>query len=137
MKTSAIKSLVGMVMLIVLGLTCCSVVAWGSSDDEEKRIKVEDKTPPVISNVKLFDITETSAKVSWETDESAKGEIIWGVTDNMKEAKWIVAKELTTTHSFKITDLLPSTLYYYWTASGDAKNNWKISEPSTFTTLAD
>lgn len=135
MKVINRKPLTEMVLSIVLGLTCCSVVAWGNS--EEKRIKVEDTTSPVISNVKLFDITETSAKISWETDEPARGEIVWDVIDKVsKDSKYIISEEFTTTHSFKITGLLPSTLYYYWTASVDANKNWKVSEPSTFKTPA-
>jgi hypothetical protein len=137
MKTIAIKSFVGMVLLAVLGLNLCCVATWADGNDEEKKLKVEDTTPPVTSNVKVSDVTETTAKISWETDEPAKDEIIWGLTDNIKETKWVMHEEFTTTHSLKITDLLPSTLYYYWTASGDANNNWKISAPSTFTTLAE
>ena len=136
MKTITKKSFAEMVLLIVLGFTCCCVAACGSSN-EEKKIKIEDTPLPVISNVKVSDVTSTSAKVSWETDKPAKGEIIWDLTNNItKESKSAVHEEFTTTHSFKITDLLPSTLYYYWTASVDAKGNWKVSEPSTFKTLA-
>lgn len=135
MKLITRKILTETALLIALGLTCCCFLACGN--DEEKRIQVEDTTPPVILNVKLFDVTNTSAQVSWETDEPAKGEIIWGLTDNMRDAKWIMREEFTTTHSFKIANLLPSTLYYYWTASVDAKNNWNVSKPSTFTTLGD
>ncbi len=136
MKTITKKSFAEMVLLIVLGFTCCCVAACGSSNEEEKKIKVEDTTPPVIFNVKVFDVTATSAQVSWETDEPAKGEVIWGLTDNVKDAKWIMSEEFSKNHRFKITDLSPSTLYYYWTASGDANKNWKVSEPSTFKTLA-
>ena len=138
MKTIAKKSFAEMVLLIVLGLTfCCVAACSNSSSDEEKKIAVEDTTPPVISNVKVFDVTATSAQISWETDEPAQGEVIWDTKDNLtKESKVILHKEFTTTHSFKITDLSPSTLYYYWTASVDANKNWKVSEPSTFKTLA-
>src|SRR3989304_8381612 len=87
MKTIAKKSFAEMVLFIILVLTCCCVAACGSSN-EEKKIKVDDTTPPVISNVKVFDITDTSAKISWETDEPARGEVIWGITDSIKGAMW-------------------------------------------------
>ena len=135
MKTIAKKSFAEMVLFIILVLTCCCVAACGSSN-EEKKIKVDDTTPPVISNVKVFDITDTSAKISWETDEPARGEVIWGITDSIKGAMWTISEAFTTTHNFKITNLLPSTKYYYWTVSVDANINWKIPEPSTFTTQA-
>lgn len=130
MKTVTKKSWAEMVLIVVLGLTCCCVVSCGGRTGEE------DTTPPVISNVKVFDVTDTSAQISWETDEPAKGEIIWGLTNNVKETKPAIHEDVTTIHSFKITDLSPSTLYYYWTASVDAKGNWRNPEPSTFKTLA-
>lgn len=135
MKTIAKKTFTEIVLLIVLGLTCCCVAACGSNE-EEKKIKVEDTTPPVISNVKVFDITATSAQVSWETDEPAVSELAWGTTNDIKESKWIMHGEFTTTRSFNITGLVPSTLYYCWALSSDGKNPWRFSEPFTFTTLA-
>lgn len=129
MKTVTKKSWAEMVLIVVLGLTCCCVVSCGGRTGEE------DTTLPVISNVKVFDVTDTSAQISWETDEPAKSQLMWALTSNIKEAKSIRHDELTTTHGFKIDGLLPSTLYYYWTASGDAKDNWKLSESSTFTTV--
>lgn len=130
MKTVTKKSWAEMVLIVVLGLTCCCVVSCGGRTGEE------DTTPPVISNVKVFDVTDTSAQISFETDEPAKGEVIWGTTGTAKDTAFVISEEFTTTHNLKISDLLPSTLYYYRLASGDAKNNWKLSEPSTFTTLA-
>lgn len=129
------KSLPKLILLIVFGLSCCCAVEWNS---EEKKIHVEDTTPPVISNVKVFDITATSAQISWETDEPAWGQIVWDITNKIsKDSKTISYNgEFTTTHRFKIAGLVPSTMYYYWTASVDANNNWKIPEPLTFTTQA-
>ena len=135
MKTIAKKTFTEIVLLIVLGLTCCCVVACGNS--EEKKIQVEDKTPPVISNVKLFDITSTGAQISWETDEPALGEVIWDLIDKVsRDSKSIVREELATIHSLKITALSPSTKYYYWVVNKDASGNWFVSKVSTFTTLS-
>ncbi len=104
-----------------------------------KAILVERRRKKTITIKWLFSVCcrDAGAQISWETDEPAKGEIIWDVTDKLsKDSKFIIGEKFTKTHSFKITGLSPSTLYYYWAASGDAKNNWKISEPATFKTLA-
>ena len=133
MSTTYRKGLTGVVLSIVLGLICCCVVACGSGANGG------DTTPPVISNVNVFGITQTSAQISWETDELARSSIIWATTSKLsKEANTDGHDEITISHRFEIIDLLPSTLYFYWPASADEKGNWNVSsEPSTFTTQGD
>jgi hypothetical protein len=88
-----------------------------------------DNTPPVITGPSVSSITYSSGVVSWTTDEAAKGSITVNgttLTDN----------SLTTTKSFSIGSLTPSTVYPFSITSTDAANNVSNSS-GTFTTLAD
>lgn len=84
-----------------------------------------DITPPSISNLKVTDITETTATIVWATNEPTNlivryGEDTkYGVTVSVQDYYWKM-------FSIKITGLNPSTIYYYQVESADPSGNTKI-----------
>jgi hypothetical protein len=95
-----------------------------------------DSVPPVISNLSIVDITSTSAKVSWQTDEAADSKVDYGLTASY-ELGSIIDGALNTTHLIPLTGLLPNTQYHVRVHSKDASNNESISSDKIFQTLKD
>lgn len=93
-----------------------------------------DVTPPVITNIKVENITATSADISWDTNEPATSEVSYGKTTSYEEPK-ITKTTLVTKHSVKLSGLSAQTLYHVKVSSKDAKNNISNSSDNTFTTL--
>lgn len=90
----------------------------------------EDPPGPVISNINVS-ASDTSATITWTTDEPATSSVDWGVTPVNDFT--VNDFTLVTSHSVTISSLLPSTLYYFAIFTSDAANNETISN-STFTT---
>ena len=93
-----------------------------------------DTTAPVISSVTATDITDTSATISWTTDESADSRVDYGLDSTYGSA--VSDGSLVTSHSIALTGLDPSTEYHYKVTSADGSGNSASSADLTFTTVA-
>jgi len=95
-----------------------------------------DTTPPLISEVDVSDRSESTATISWVTDEPATSRVEYGITD----AYGLTTpsdEELTTSHNITLTGLEPDITYYFRVKSEDASGNEAISETArTFATLS-
>ena len=81
-----------------------------------------DTTPPVISNVQVSSTTDTTALIEWATNEPSDSQVRYGtVTGNYSYLKNNIT--LVTNHSVTLTDLDPSTTYYFRVASLDFSGN--------------
>ncbi len=92
-------------------------------------------TPPMISGVKVFNITDSSATISWVTDKPATSQVEYGETDSYS----LITpsdEELTTYHSITLTGLKPTNTYHFRVKTEDAGGNEVMSEGRTFTTLS-
>ena len=94
--------------------------------------EVQDTTPPTISNVQVTDITETTATITWTTDEPADSVVEYGTTTNYGYTK--SDSTLVTSHSITLTGLSPGTTYHFRVKSTDAAGNTAVSQDYTFTT---
>lgn len=95
-----------------------------------------DFTSPVISNIRVINITETSATVTWETDEPATSRVRYGLTGAYAAGN-IFSGTLTTSHSVDLSGLTRSTLYHFEVSSADASGNLATSSDKIFSTLPD
>ncbi len=93
-----------------------------------------DTTAPVISAANAS-TTDSSAAVSWSTDEAADSVIFYGMTSGTYLASSSVAA-LTVSHSIDLNELSASTTYYYVISSTDAAGNTATSSEQTFITSA-
>lgn len=89
--------------------------------------------PVLIGRVSVEDISNTSAMVSWKTDESASTVIYLGTASNQLN-RVETSPGFSTQHQLTLTRLLPSTTYYYAIESGDLAGNQTRATTSSFTT---
>jgi hypothetical protein len=92
-----------------------------------------DVIAPIISQIKVV-AGDTFATISWSTNENSISWVYYGVSSAYgSELKTAV---LTATHSLKITNLSPSTVYHYQVKSKDSLGNTGSYNDNVFTTLA-
>ncbi|MBI4684808.1 MAG: PKD domain-containing protein [Nitrospirae bacterium] len=105
------------------------------SNEVSKTIESTDSTPPQISGVYTNNITSTSATINWTTDEASDTQVEYGTTSSYGSATTLNGT-LVIAHSQTISNLLPSTQYYYRVRSRDFSGNLTISTVYIFTTAA-
>ncbi len=95
-------------------------------------VTVTDTTPPSITNVVVSAITNTTATISWTTNELAIGVVEY---DTGTQYSHSTAGETaqTTSHSQSLTGLTANTTYYYRVKSTDAAGN-SATSTGTFQT---
>lgn len=107
-----------------------------SSDQTFTTLAPPDTNPPIISNIRVINITETSATITWETNERATSRVRYGLT-GAYELGNIFSGDLVTFHSINLTSLTRSTLYHFMVFSVDAYGNEAVSGDLIFSTLPD
>ncbi|EKD96075.1 MAG: Fibronectin type III protein [uncultured bacterium] len=95
-------------------------------------INFDDTTKPVISEVKVESITDTSAKITWTTDEDSDGFVDYD-TDSSYDKK-ANGEQDTKDHEITLYDLQPDTKYHYRVRAKDATGNEAQTSDKTFTT---
>lgn len=95
-----------------------------------------DTTPPLfIGRPLIQDLTDTSAIISWQTDESASTILRIGTQSNLLN-RTEISPNFSTNHQLALTGLKPSTTYYYSAQSADLAGNIKTSNIFSLTTKA-
>jgi len=93
-----------------------------------------DTTPPVISGISTTDITSTSVKISWGTNEKATSKVEYGLESGIYSLSK-GSSTLTTSHSLTLTEGIGAeATYYYRVYSTDAAGNQAWSNENSFTT---
>lgn len=82
-----------------------------------------DIVPPVITNVRITNITATSATVMWNTDEQADSQVEFCVGFNRCGVNTALAVQMITSHSVDLSGLTSATTYSVWVKSRDGAGN--------------
>ena len=94
-----------------------------------------DGTPPqIISGPSVTGITQSSALISWTTDEPANSAVLYGLSPAPHE-KQVDDTALVIDHQVLLNNLETSATYYYQVKSADAQGNINLTEDHTFATL--
>jgi len=93
-----------------------------------------DTTPPAITNVSASNISSTTARINWTTNEAADSLVEFGLTAAYGQSSSTDTTMLTS-HVMNLTGLQPGTVYNYRVRSRDAAGNRAFSSNGTFTTL--
>jgi hypothetical protein len=89
--------------------------------------------PPTISAVTVTNITNTSATITWTTDEASSSLVNYGVTTTYNLASTL-DPTLVTSHSVTLTGLTPGTPYDFDVVSANSLTLSSTSPNATFTT---
>ena len=90
-----------------------------------------DATGPIISNINTV-VTDTTATISWETDELSNSSVAYGLNSSYGGTK--TDNFITTSHELTLTDLTPGAIYHFQISSADSSGNSFPSEDLTFAT---
>ncbi|OGS28022.1 MAG: hypothetical protein A2297_02910 [Elusimicrobia bacterium RIFOXYB2_FULL_48_7] len=91
---------------------------------------------PVISNISVSGITQTSAVITWTTDRSATSQVNYGRTTSY--GKYTMEDSaLVTDHSVTLTGLTPAAGYHYRIITREGSGFQTISADAVFTTQSD
>ncbi|NOX20558.1 MAG: hypothetical protein GXO99_04770 [Nitrospirae bacterium] len=88
---------------------------------------------PVISYVRDWSLTETSATIGWKTDLPADSQVNYGIDSNNLSDSQSDAT-LTTSHSITLNGLTPDVIYYYQVQSTDEDTLKTESQIYSFST---
>lgn len=116
--------------------TIISIDADGNEATLEKELTTlaaADETPPVISGVSYSNVTESSAIITWMTNELATSQVEYGETEEY-ESKTTEISNLTTDHSVTLTGLDDGKTYNFQAISKDSSGNEATSTNQTFET---
>jgi len=106
-----------------------------TSKGELRTLATADKTAPTISGVNVSNITESSAIVTWHTDERAASQIKYSKSEEAVSTTPL-DNNLITDHSITLTKLDSGTTYNFVVISKDAAGNEATSATNqTFKTL--
>jgi hypothetical protein len=89
--------------------------------------------PPVISSVVATSITNTTAIVTWTTDQASSSQVNYGITATYTLSSTL-DPTLVTAHSVTLTGLMPGTLYDFDVMSANSLALSSTSSNATFTT---
>jgi hypothetical protein len=106
-----------------------------SSTSTDQTFTTLDTVPPVISAISTDNITVSSARVNWTTNELADSKTSYGLT--VSYGSVVSAGTLVANHQMTVSGLSANTLYHFVATSKDAAGNSATSTDQTFTTLPD
>lgn len=104
-----------------------------SEDKTFTTLSLPDTTPPVITEVNVSNIAESSATIIWTTDEPATSQVEYGTTTSYGSAS-ILEQTLVVSHSVTLSGLQPNTPYHFRVKSKDKGANEVVSGDFTFVT---
>ena len=88
-------------------------------------------TAPTISGINVS-VTETTAIVTWTTDQNANSFVDYGTTDDYNDT--VTDSSFVTSHSLSISGLTKGTVYHYSVISENESQENSRSDDATFTT---
>ena len=94
-----------------------------------------DNTPPVISSISAGTPGETSATITWTTNENSNSQVNFGTTSSYGSTTTLNSA-LVTSHSIVVAGLTANTTYHYRVRSADGQGNLSVSSDQAFTTAA-
>ena len=95
-----------------------------------------DTTAPVISQLSATSTNQTTASVTWQTNENATGKVTYATQPLITASTTQTATHagLLTSHAINLSGLTAQTTYYFRVESADSSGNTATSSEMTFTT---
>ena len=98
-----------------------------------------DTTPPTISNVQSTNITQTTATISWTTNEISSSDIYYSKNSSVLTSgtSRVTIAGNVTSHGITLASLSASSTYYYLVVAKDEAGNTATSSVNNFQTIAE
>lgn len=96
---------------------------------------VSDVTPPAITNLTVTDVSPTSIKLAWTTDELADDQVKYSAAGEGIPKFSLLNQTPKLIHTATVTNLAPGTMYTLYARSRDAGGNQTFSDPVIIETL--
>jgi len=106
----------------------------GSTSSAPATLTVVDGTAPIITQVQVTGVTQTSATVGWTTNEPATTRVYYRVSGAGSFQATPLASALVTSHAVQLQNLTSDTSYDYRVESRDAAGNTATSATAIFAT---
>jgi len=142
LETEHSVQIMGLAASTTYHLTIASKDASGNSATQPQTTQFVTRSAPdtaaplLIGRALVEDISNTSAMISWQTNESSSTVIFIGTaSDNLGRVE--TSPGFSTSHLLAVTNLLPSTTYYFAVESSDLAANKITGSISSFTTRAE
>lgn len=94
-------------------------------------VSSSDTTAPTLSNLTVSDISDTSAKISWTTDEATTSTVYYGTSVSYGST---TTTSSATSHSVILSGLTANTTYHYNVVFRDSAGNEEETGDNTFVT---
>ena len=91
-----------------------------------------DRNKPIISDLKISEVTKEGATISWKTDKVANSLVQYGLNTQYDLGQ--INTDLSVNHSVALLKLSPETTYHYKVSSIDGNGNMGVSSDAIFTT---
>ncbi len=99
----------------------------------------DDDVPPIIFNVTVINVTETSATITWITDEYSNSRVNWSQNSDLSDNSTKIDSAFTQFHSITLILFSQNQTYYFEVKSMDVFENYALDNNGTkyftFTTL--
>lgn len=121
------------------GAHSLTAVAWDAAGNASTSAAVAvtvDNTPPLISSVAAAVLGQSSASVSWLTNEPATSRVEFGTTTAYGRSTALDASTVTA-HAVILSGLSPATTYHLRALSADAGGNAAASDDLVLVTASD
>lgn len=106
-----------------------------SIEDKFQTLVLPDTAAPVISNIQISSITQTSAVVTWDTDELGTSIVAYGTSAFYTNQASTLGSSVG--HSVSLAGLSASTTYHVQVVSTDGAGNMATGPDVVFATLPD
>ena len=114
-----------------------SVVDNSSNEGEIKIINVRTKIPDTIAPMTVTELRDTSASLSWQTDEESTSRVNYGTSQDFEPDKSISISRKLLKHNATLNGLTNNTKYFYSITACDSNINCANSTVKEFTTGED
>lgn len=78
---------------------------------------------PAISGVSTLSVTNSSATITWNTDQSSISTVYYSTNADLSGSASVTDSDFVTEHTVTVTGLSTGTTYYYYVTSGVASDN--------------
>ena len=92
--------------------------------------------PLTITSVNATNITQNGAKITWNLNRPATGQVEYGLTTSYGSLSKLEASFIYTNHAQQLSNLTPGKVYHYSVKSVDQQGNQAVSSDKTFTTTS-